>query len=67
VLFLDSASHVLKSLNTWLPDINIKTIPGLSVPSILFYISTGILILAVFDIALNRLFHSKEKREGRSL
>jgi hypothetical protein len=58
-LFFSSVSGTLEGLNIVLPGLNIRDFPHISLPGIVFYISTGIILLTLFDLALNRIFHRK--------
>ena len=61
-----SGDPLLPLLNGFLADTKVKiadmisnSIPDLSVPAIVVYISVGILVLSLLDLTLNRIFHGR--------
>jgi hypothetical protein len=56
------AMEVLKNLKFAMPKIDIGNIFSLNLPGTLIYVFSGLLILSLFDRALNVVFH-REKQE----
>lgn len=48
---------IFKSIKSFLPDIKISTIFQMNLPSVTIYVFIGILILTLFDRALQGIFH----------
>jgi hypothetical protein len=49
--------NLYKSLKLTIPEIDLSQVFRLTMPSVIMYVFLGILILAVFDRALYRIFH----------
>lgn len=52
--------NVLKNIKISLPQVNFTSIFSFNLPGLLIYVFIGILILTVFDRALNMLFHREK-------
>jgi hypothetical protein len=52
---------LIKNIKVSLPEINLTSIFSFNLPSLLIYVFIGILILTLFDSALNVLFHRREE------
>ena len=52
---------IIKTIKLSLPEINFTSIFRFNLPALLIYVFIGILILTLFDRALNVLFHRKEE------
>lgn len=62
VLF-SSAIDALKSIKISIPEFDISSILSFEIPATLVYVMLGILILSLFDRALNTLFHRGKEQE----
>jgi hypothetical protein len=51
------ALSLFKNLKLSIPEINLTSIFSHSLPSVIMYVFIGIIILTLFDRALNRIFH----------
>ncbi|MFA5820222.1 MAG: hypothetical protein WC854_13210 [Bacteroidales bacterium] len=52
--------NVLKNIKISLPQVNFTSIFSFNLPGLLIYVFIGILILTLFDRALNMLFHREK-------
>ncbi|MCX6321293.1 MAG: hypothetical protein NTX93_05725, partial [Bacteroidia bacterium] len=52
--------ELIKNINVSLPEINLTSIFSFNLPALMIYVFIGILILTVFDRALNMLFHREK-------
>ena len=55
-IFDSSFLNSLKSIKLSLPELNLSSISGLSLPSVLIYVIIGIFVLTLFDRALYGIF-----------
>lgn len=59
-LVFSGINKFFSSIDLKMPEMAVSTIPALSIPAIIVYVSVGFFLLTLFDGALNRLF-----RRGR--
>jgi hypothetical protein len=52
--------ELIKNIKVSLPEINLTSVFSFNLPALMIYIFIGILILTVFDRALNMLFHREK-------
>ncbi|MEI8225346.1 MAG: hypothetical protein WCG82_05410 [Bacteroidota bacterium] len=52
--------ELIKNIKVALPEINLTSIFSFNLPALMIYIFVGILILTLFDRALNMLFHREK-------
>ncbi|MDO9339607.1 MAG: hypothetical protein Q7T72_03670 [Bacteroidales bacterium] len=52
--------ELIKNIKVSLPEINLTSIFNFNLPGLLIYVFIGILILTLFDRALNMLFHREK-------
>ncbi len=51
---------LIKNIKVYLPEINLTSIFSFNLPALMIYVFIGILILTLFDRALNMLFHREK-------
>ena len=52
--------ELIKNIKVALPEINLNSIFSFNLPALMIYVFIGIMILTVFDRALNMLFHREK-------
>ena len=52
--------QLLNNIKLSLPELHLSSIIRLTLPSVIMYVFIGILILTLFDRALNRIFHGEQ-------
>ena len=52
--------ELIKNIKVALPEINLTSIFSFNLPALMIYVFIGILILTLFDRALNMLFHGEK-------
>lgn len=57
---VNTFAQLFKSIKFTLPEFDLSSIFSFSMPSLLIYVFIGILILSLFDRALNLLFHREK-------
>ena len=58
--FANPVLSLLKNLNFSMPEIKLTSIFRVTLPSVVMYVFIGIIILTLFDRALNRIFHREK-------
>ena len=57
---------LIKNIKSTLPELNISSVLQLTLPSVLIYVSIGLLVLTLFDRALYGIFHREDKSKAES-
>lgn len=52
--------ELIKNIKIFLPDIDLTSVFSANLPALLIYVFVGILILSLFDRALNMIFHREK-------